>query len=279
VFIGAKMINLEILLAIDTKQTVIIAVVSIWIILTIVVLKSTFTPMREADDEVAGSHLNPKVIEDSKDTVSKILSGEEEAQAKPAPNQHSDETKDEEISDEEISETLVTDVEEETFVEHIEEAPDSVQDDQELETKTWFDSQEDSEPTHQDQEDSDLEQVETNSQLKLDALLHGLNLPYNLHLKSQSNIAEDTRRVYLTQDNKNAEEVGSAFADELERIGYEISPVNFKQAKASRGDTTLMLAIEPAEAGTNNERAIKYPDISEDFVIVEIWMPENPSLN
>ena len=76
----------------------------------------------------------------------------------------------------------------------------------------------------------------TKLKLTLEALTHGLTLPCDLQLQAGVSKDLDNHRVYSTATHQDALEVGTAFADELSRLGYEIEAVSYQEAKARRGN-------------------------------------------
>lgn len=109
-----------------------------------------------------------------------------------------------------------------------------------------------------------------NSEPAILQLLDGASLPFDL-TPVTGRIAEPDRHVILLSPHGDAEAVGTAFADELTRLGYTIDPDGLDQAKASRGDDVLMLKISP-DAGTRGSGAYRrYPTAGDTDVAIEIW--------
>jgi hypothetical protein len=57
--------------------------------------------------------------------------------------------------------------------------------------------------------------------------------------------------------------VGPAFADELERLGYAVTPLDERSLAATRGDDALVVYIHPAAPGTAQEGT----------VVIEVCVP------
>jgi hypothetical protein len=99
-------------------------------------------------------------------------------------------------------------------------------------------------------------------------MLEGIELPYNLQPVELSADAPVTHAVFLS-DHRNAEEVGTAFADQLVDLGYEIEAAGFDQAVAKRNGDVLSMRIE-ADAGKSAESS-RYPNAGIDDVAIEVW--------
>jgi hypothetical protein len=74
-------------------------------------------------------------------------------------------------------------------------------------------------------------------------------------------------RITLSTTGYAAEEVGTALADEVERLGYVLRPMSDHEVLATRGTTGLRLTIRPPEA---DGRHFEHPTAREDSVVVEI---------
>ncbi len=76
-----------------------------------------------------------------------------------------------------------------------------------------------------------------------------------------------TGRIALSTTGYPAEVVGTALADELERLGYVLRPLTDVDLIATRGATELHLRIEQANI---DGRHLDHPTAREDSVVVEI---------
>lgn len=105
-------------------------------------------------------------------------------------------------------------------------------------------------------------------------LLDGATLPHDL-VPATDGIAEPERHAILISPNSDAEEVGTAFADELTRLGFAVEPDGHDQARATRNDQVLRLKICP-DAGTRGSGAYRrYPAAAATDVAIEIWTGED----
>ena len=62
--------------------------------------------------------------------------------------------------------------------------------------------------------------------------------------------------------------VGSSVADELERLGFEIAPVDHNTAKATKDGKSLNMTIATAADDKG------YDGINDEAVVVEMWIAE-----
>jgi hypothetical protein len=76
-------------------------------------------------------------------------------------------------------------------------------------------------------------------------------------------------RITLSTTGHAAEEVGTALADEVERLGYVLRPMSDHEVLATRGGTGLRLTIRPPDA---DGRHFEHPTAREDSVVVEITL-------
>lgn len=101
-------------------------------------------------------------------------------------------------------------------------------------------------------------------------LLEGVALPYDLTTANER-VTEPERHVILLSTNSDAEAVGTAFADELVKLGYEIEPDGDDQAKAVRGDEVLSLRISPNAGTRGSGKYRRYPTAGDTDVAIEVW--------
>ena len=76
-------------------------------------------------------------------------------------------------------------------------------------------------------------------------------------------------RITLSTTGYATEEVGTALADEVERLGYVLRPMSDHEVLATRGPTGLRLTIRPPDA---DGRHFEHPTAREDSVVVEITL-------
>ncbi|MGB5755974.1 MAG: hypothetical protein WBM50_03590, partial [Acidimicrobiales bacterium] len=101
-------------------------------------------------------------------------------------------------------------------------------------------------------------------------LLDGAVLPYDL-TPVTGRLTEPDRHVIFLSPNPDAEAVGTAFADELDRLGYTIEPDGLDGARATRGDDTLLLRISANAGAVPDGQQHRYPTAGPSDVAIEIW--------
>jgi hypothetical protein len=106
-------------------------------------------------------------------------------------------------------------------------------------------------------------------------LLTGIRLPEDLVpitlMEPRSDITE--RVAFASDAGADAKRVGTAFADELQRLGYEVTASGADQLAATRGDDHLQcqLHVDAHYAELGGKRA--FPAVPESSVVVEVWIP------
>ena len=117
-------------------------------------------------------------------------------------------------------------------------------------------------------EDTDSDESEP---VSLDSIISDVNLPSKVRLIDD---AQATDAKAYSSGTYEAIEVGSKFADELERLGFEIIPTGHSEARAVKGDVALKMAIttENSELVEGDEKI--YPDVDDDAVVVQIWLED-----
>jgi hypothetical protein len=80
-------------------------------------------------------------------------------------------------------------------------------------------------------------------------------------------------RVAFWTDVAPAEIVGPAFADELERLGYSVSPLDDRTLSATRHRMELVVAIHPDGRGAIVDGQVGFPSVPEFSVVIEVWVP------
>jgi hypothetical protein len=99
-----------------------------------------------------------------------------------------------------------------------------------------------------------------------DALV-GIQMPCDLVPLVLDRLASD--RITLSTTGYPAEAVGTALADEVERLGYDLRPMSDHELLATRGATGLRLTIRPPDA---DGRHFEHPTAREESVVVEITL-------
>jgi hypothetical protein len=95
--------------------------------------------------------------------------------------------------------------------------------------------------------------------------LAGIQMPCDLVPLVLDRLASD--RITLSTTGYPAEAVGTALADEVERLGYALRPMSDHELLATRGSTGLRLTIRPPDV---DGRHFEHPNAREDSVVVEI---------
>ncbi len=99
-----------------------------------------------------------------------------------------------------------------------------------------------------------------------DALV-GIRMPCDLVPLVLDRLATD--HITLSTTGHPAEEVGTALADEVERLGYVVRPLSDHEVLATRGGTDLRLTIRPP--GPDGSHLL-HPTARQDSVVVEITL-------
>ncbi len=122
-----------------------------------------------------------------------------------------------------------------------------------------------------DSDDSSDDDLEDSQVFSLDSIMSEMNLPSKVKLADD---ARATKAKAYSSSEYEAVDVGSRFADELERLGYEIIPNGHSEAKAVKGDIALKMTITPENSELTDGDDLIYPAIDEDDVVVQIWLEE-----
>jgi hypothetical protein len=105
-------------------------------------------------------------------------------------------------------------------------------------------------------------------------LLSGIQLPHDLvpitMMAPRDQIGD---RVAFSTDGIPADAVGKAFGDELERLGYTITPTDEARIRADRGSDHLLCQVhlDARYAILGDRRA--FPAVPDGSVVVEVWIP------
>ncbi len=122
--------------------------------------------------------------------------------------------------------------------------------------------------------DSSDEQVEDGflyHQTSIEDMLDGIVLPYEL-VPVTANVKDFDRHRIFISNHPDAVEVGTAFADELTRLGYTVEPAGFDEALATRGEDSLSMRMVPSAASATEGGLPVYPAAREDDVALEVWV-------
>jgi len=104
--------------------------------------------------------------------------------------------------------------------------------------------------------------------------LAGINLPNDLTpLTMVADRPGVGDRVVFFTKTAPAETVGTAFGDELERLGYTVAPLDTQTVAATRGDQRLILVIHPDGAAAKIGDVKAFASVPDLSVVVEVWIP------
>jgi hypothetical protein len=106
--------------------------------------------------------------------------------------------------------------------------------------------------------------------------LAGIRLPCDLvpltNIADRPDVAD---RVAFVTTGVPAETVGTAFANEVERLGYELIPLGEDRLQAEREGTRIDVAIHPFPGGVQTGSGSAFPTAPEGSVVVEVWIADS----
>jgi hypothetical protein len=106
-------------------------------------------------------------------------------------------------------------------------------------------------------------------------VLSGIQLPNGLvPLTTMAPRTGTGDRVAFWTDEAPVEVVGPAFADELERLGFTIIPLDERSMSAQRDSTRLVVVIHPDGRTAKIADAPAFTSVPERSVVIETWLPE-----
>jgi hypothetical protein len=106
-------------------------------------------------------------------------------------------------------------------------------------------------------------------------LLSGIRLPEDLvpitMMEPRGDIVE--RVAFASDPGADPKRVGTAFADELQRLGYTVAASGEDQLAATRGTDHLLcqLHVDARYAEIAGKRA--FPAVPDNAVVIEVWIP------
>lgn len=104
--------------------------------------------------------------------------------------------------------------------------------------------------------------------------LAGISLPHDLvPLTTMAARSATGDRVAFWTDRAPVEVVGPAFADELERLSYDITTLDAQSLAAKRGTDHLMVVIHPDGPAAIVEGRVAFSSVPERAVVIEVWVP------
>ncbi len=110
-------------------------------------------------------------------------------------------------------------------------------------------------------------------------LLAGFAFPVDLLPIVADGSTPNDQSVSLICGEREAGDVGSGLADELERLGYGLAPINETTLRATRGDDVLTVQIDPTPDRADASGHRRFPAASAGDVVVDFWVGsgERPS--
>jgi hypothetical protein len=107
------------------------------------------------------------------------------------------------------------------------------------------------------------------------AALSGIELPADLvPLTTMAPRAGVGDRVAFWTNSVPPEIVGPAFAEELRRLGYEVTPLDASSLAARRDDTRLVVVTHPDSLLATIGDQPAFPSLPEHSVVVETWLTD-----
>jgi hypothetical protein len=117
--------------------------------------------------------------------------------------------------------------------------------------------------------------VATQPRLTIVQALDGIHLPYDLvPLTTMAPRPAVSERVAFWTDTAPAEVVGPAFADELERLGYDVSSRDETTLAGVRDDVHLVVVLHPDALLATINGEVAFPSIPERAVVIEAWISD-----
>ncbi|MDH4146152.1 MAG: hypothetical protein OEY23_13405 [Acidimicrobiia bacterium] len=102
----------------------------------------------------------------------------------------------------------------------------------------------------------------------LDRLLAGVQMPCNLERLYPEGEDERIRMAFVTSDHE-PKVVAVSVADELERLGMDIEPLSFTEARAWRDGFELAVTIHMDPRAVIRGRRPAFPTAPEDSIVIE----------
>lgn len=102
----------------------------------------------------------------------------------------------------------------------------------------------------------------------LDRLLAGVKLPCGLERLYPDGEDELVRRAYVTEGH-DARVVAVSVVDELERLGMDVEPLNYTEARAWRDGLELAVTIYLEPKRVIRYRRPAFPSVAPDAVVIE----------
>jgi hypothetical protein len=105
--------------------------------------------------------------------------------------------------------------------------------------------------------------------------LSGIQLPNGLvPLTTMAPRTNTGDRVAFWTNEAPVEVVGPAFADELERLGFTVIPLDERSLSAQRDGARLLVVMHPDGRGATIGDQPAFTTVPELSVVIEVWLPE-----
>ena len=108
-------------------------------------------------------------------------------------------------------------------------------------------------------------------------LLEGITLPHGLVPLTQAMpSAGPITTLVAATDTASAEQVGTALADELERLGYEVATTGTQTAVADGPRGTIDIEVHPHAGSVTDGGSLRFPTAAPGSVVVELRVSGSP---
>jgi hypothetical protein len=107
-------------------------------------------------------------------------------------------------------------------------------------------------------------------------LLEGISLPHGLVPLTQSSPTGPGSTLVAATDTAPPEDVGTALADELERLGYTITTTGDQTALAQGRRGTIEIEIHPSSSTAVDGGTLRFPTAPPGSVVVEMSAVARP---
>ncbi len=110
----------------------------------------------------------------------------------------------------------------------------------------------------------------------LDDMLDGIELPYDL-TPIHCLVENPERHLVFLSTHQDARDIGTRFADEVIRLGYEFQPVGLDQAIAIRGEDVISMTVTGEANEVEDGDRLRYWPAGDGDVALELWVGRSTS--
>lgn len=107
-------------------------------------------------------------------------------------------------------------------------------------------------------------------------LLAGIAIPADLTPIVAEGSTPSQQSTALISRTRPAHEVGTGIADELERLGFSLTPVGDAALLATRGTDVLTVEIDQTPDRPDQHGQVRFPTADPNDVVVEFWVGSGP---